>query len=369
VVLGGCGGSVESTHSTYRTASTGYSYSCAIRDDGSLWCWGGGWAQEHVRTHPGPIGSDTDWTDVWVGWLRTCALKQDGSLWCWSIPEEGARTYPIPAYVEPLKSTRLEKSGARPTELIQGDGEHLCFFDAERALWCWGYNGDGELGNGSTKQPETYQRVEGGPWKKATVGGFARGGVFGGAHTCAIKADNTLWCWGSNQFGMLGIADSFRGIAAVTRPAQVEGQWIDVSTETMTTIGIRTDGTLWAWGFRHESNASKDAHWQPEQISADTDWASLASGRDQSCALKKDGSAWCWGYKALGTGTKDRTDTPRRVQGNVRFSRIDVGSSQACALATDNTVWCWGEQKQYELGDGTTETRNAPVQIAEPLGM
>src|SRR5262249_10343745 len=186
---------------------------------------------------------------------------------------------------------------------------HTCGRKTDGTLWCWGFNLDGEVGDGTTTNQTTPVQIGAG-----TLGN-AMAEVEGGArHSCARKTDNTLGCWGVNGVGELG------------------------------------DGT----------NVSKPS---PVQAGAGTlggAVAEVALGYSHTCARKIDGTLWCWGDNSsgqLGDGTTVNKSSPVQIGAGTLGSavaEVALGSYHTCARKTDGTLWCWGYNTSGELGDGTT---------------
>ncbi|MCL5982580.1 MAG: stalk domain-containing protein, partial [Firmicutes bacterium] len=205
----------------------------------------------------------------------------------------------------------------------------------------------------------------------------------GTAHTAALKRDGTLWTWGWNLSGQLGIGTGGdpRAFASGTRipstyadehtPAQVgkDRDWAAVSAGSWRTVAIKTDGTLWAWGM-HGIAAPGVCGIQvrPLRLSRDTDWASVslvnnyAAGNEHAAAMKTDGTLWAWGNNGsgqLGIGIDSvpgrTTSTAWLVQvGKDRdWASVSVGGAHTAALKADGTLWTWGLNYHGQLGDGT----------------
>ena len=188
-------------NSPWTTASAGNLHSCGLQANGTLWCWGDnatgelGDGTNHMRQSPTQVPG-TDWAGVTTGYYHTCALKSaDGSLWCWGDNTSGqlgigaASTTTSPVQVSP--------GTVRWTAVSAGDN-HTCALQADGSLWCWGQNADGQLGTGSNLASSAPAAVTALPATWLAV-------AAGGGHTCAVGGDGTLWCWGRNASGQLGI--------------------------------------------------------------------------------------------------------------------------------------------------------------------
>jgi alpha-tubulin suppressor-like RCC1 family protein len=230
---------------------------------------------------------------------------------------------------------------------------------SDGTVWAWGYNGDGEMGNGTTTNSDTPVQVSG-----LTGITYIAGGDDGGY---AFKSDDTAWIWG------------YDGGSAIPFPLQV------VNLTGVTAIGggglsggfaIKADGTLWAWGYNADgelgngSNAGESL--SPVEVSDLTGVSAASGGQASSYALRSDGTVWAWGYNGdgeLGTGTTTGSNTPVQVSGLTSATAIAAGDLDGYALKSDGTVWAWGYNGDGELGNGTTVNSDTPVQVSGLTGV
>jgi alpha-tubulin suppressor-like RCC1 family protein len=198
----------------------------------------------------------------------------------------------------------------------------------------------------------------------------------GGYHSCGLKAGGSLWCWGYNDFGQLGLGDW----TSHTTPTQV-GTSIDWSTIILGgyhSCGIKDDGSALCWGYNgygqlglgdSGDGTERDT---PTQVGTGADWSALTLGTYHSCGIKNDGSALCWGYNEYGqlglsdSGDGTERDTPTQVGTDANWSAIALGAVHSCGPKSDGSLWCWGynEFGQLGLGDsGTGTDRSTPTQV------
>ena len=160
-----------------------------------------------------------------------------------------------------------------------------------RSLWAWGSDSDGQLGDGgvsdfSTKQSSPIQVGSAQNWKKVAAGEFTSFG---------LRTDGTLWAWGGDQFGRLGDGGS---IMNQPSPVQIGSatNWVDISAGTFHTLGLRADGTLWDWGIQKgEGEYDFFAQSSPLQVGNGTNWVAISASPSHSMALQGDGTLWTWG--------------------------------------------------------------------------
>jgi len=254
---------------------------------------------------------------------------------------------------------------------IAGGSVHTCGIDTNHGLWCWGYNGNGELGIGSTTNQDLPQSVTtpAAPgWATVTADGPPVGG-----HTCAIRTDHTLWCWGQGGSGQLGIGSTFDQDLPqqVTTPSATG--WAATSAGGAHTCATRTDGTLWCWGKNGNGQlgiGSVTSEFLPQQVStpAATGWAAVSAGGFHACATRTDGTLWCWGANydgQLGIGSSGSKRLPQQVakSATTPWATVSAGGYHSCVTRTNRTLWCWGYNAFGELGLGNTTIQYRPHQV------
>ena len=342
-------------------------HTCSIRSDGSAWCWGGnnngqlGDGTTTRRLVPTAVSSMTsDVSALAAGELHTCALKTDGSVWCWGQNTygqlgDGTTTWRfLPTAVDGLASG--------VTALAAGE-YHTCAVKTDGSAWCWGQNDHGQLGDGTTNEPLVPTAVS-----SLTSGVTLM--AAGSMHTCARKTDGSVWCWGENFHGQVGDNTTIDRLV----PTAVSGLGSGVSTLASGSefnCVIKTDGSVWCWGRgdTHQlGNGSGADRLVPTAVTGlGASVSGVATGDAHACALKSDGSALCWGnnqYGQIGDGTTDHRSTPTAVSGLASgVSQVAGGRWFTCARKTDGSAWCWGRNDNGVIGDGTTNSQSIPVQV------
>ena len=215
-------------------------------------------------------------------------------------------------------------------------------------LWSWGANYYGELGLGDTTPRAVPTQVGGaGDWMMVAAGPN-RYVKF------AIKVDGTLWRWGDNEPWFL----SGSGGPPELSPTRVgsDADWSAVAVGSMFALAVKQDGTLWAWGSNYNGQlglGDTAPRASFTQIGTDNDWSAISCGRDHSAALKQDGSLWSWGANdsgQLGLGNRVETWVPLQVGG--AWEAIGCGSLHTLAIKPDGTLWAWGGNYLGGLGQG-----------------
>ena len=230
-------------------------------------------------------------------------------------------------------------------------------------LWLWGRNSYGLLGdNTTTNRSSPVQTVTGGiNWKQAAGGRL---------HTAAIKTDGTLWLWGYGAEGQLG-KNTITSISSPLQTTAFGTNWKQVNCGYLHTAAIKTDGTLWTWGansFGQLGDNTTTSRSSPIQtIARGTNWKQVSGGKQHTAATKTDGTLWTWGsnatYGQLGDNTVTSRSSPvQTVAFGTNWKQVDCGYLHTSAIKTDGTLWTWGRNNFGQLGDNTVANKSSPVQ-------
>ena len=261
-------------------------------------------------------------------------------------------------------SARVEvNSELTPLTSIDLGHNHACGLLENNRAVCWGYNGSGNLGDGTTTSRNAPVAVSG-SLQYVQIGA-------GAEHTCAITSGGTAYCWGFNFYGNLG-----DGTTTVrSTPTLVSGglSFISIAPGNSHTCGLAADGQAYCWG-PNVNGALGDGTTQqrlvPTPVSTSTRFTSISAGGGHTCALTSAGVAYCWGSNGggqLGDGSLQSRLTPVPVSGGLTFSSIFAAGSFTCGLGTNGEAYCWGENNGGQLGDGTFENRAVPTAVTGGL--
>jgi hypothetical protein len=289
-----------------------------------------------------------------AGGDRTCARRVDGGVWCWKWSGI-ARPAPVP------------EMGKNVVELSLGGGRE-CVRDPS-ALWCWIGRRDDWIGfpltrAGASGAPRTTRVLE--------LGAEVAQVALSDGHTCARGRGGTLWCWGSNSRGQLGLGTK-KDTSTPTLVAALGNEVAEVTVVRERSCARKTDGTVWCWGRNRGGelgDGSKADRHAPVQVAAlGSAVVEVELGESHGCARKDDGTVWCWGGNKSGTvgdGTTVDRATPVQVQGLSGAVELAAGTRHTCARVEDGGIWCWGRNAEGQLGDGTTIDRAAPARAQLP---
>jgi alpha-tubulin suppressor-like RCC1 family protein len=236
------------------------------------------------------------------------------------------------------------------------------------AEWSWGYNGLGQLGNGTTTNSAVPVRVSGLTGLTDVVGVAA--GRYAGY---AVRGDGTAWSWGYNAYGQLGNGT----ITNSTVPVRVSGltRVVALAGGSVNGYALRRDGTVWAWGYNNYGqlgNGTTTNSRVPVRVLGLSRIVAIASGGATGYALRADGTVWAWGYNdegQLGNGTTANSPRPVRVLGLSGVRAIAGGQESGYALRQDGTVQAWGANDEGQLGNGTIVSSTVPVAVRNLTGV
>jgi alpha-tubulin suppressor-like RCC1 family protein len=424
--------------------SSGATHSCALLSGGKVECWGmnnrgqlGNGTQTDSPT-PVLVSGITNAVQVSAGTSRSCALLSDHTVKCWgdgALGELGTGSYG-PGVFSSTPATVLGVGGAgtlsNVSQVSVGDA-HVCALLSNSTVACWGYDGSGELGNGSTSgtsySAPVLVKVSTAP-SAAAFTGFAQvsagksftcavvstdGGVWcwgsdtdgkignngtndspvptrvvktGGSpavtgagqvsaredHACALVS-GAVWCWGDNLNGELGNNDGTHTNSSVAVQVKAVGGTSTLSGATQISAGkdhncaLISGGGIDCWGGDYDGqlgNNSFNPSDYPVQVSGISTAAGLSAGLTHTCALLSDHSLDCWGdnvYDQLGIGKLGHSATPISVSGITDASAVSSGFDHACAIRSGGTVWCWGRNYNGQLGNNSTTDSSTPVQV------
>lgn len=316
-----------------------------------------------TRSSPVQVGALITWYQVTAGTSFSLAVKTDGTMWSWGLAGAGRLGQGALDY----RSSPVQ-IGALTTwyEVAAGSGRGLAV-KTDGTMWSWGENGTGQLGlNDTANRSSPVQIGALTTWYEIAAGSMSN-------HSVAIKTDGTMWSWGYNQAGRLGLNDT----ANRSSPVQIGAltTWAQVAVGADSCAAVKTDGTLWTWGVGSLGRlglgdvASRSS---PVQVGLLTTWAQVSVGNQHTAAVKTDGTLWMVGgngYQGqLGIGTAVPISSPVQVGALTNWLSVSAGTNSCAAIKTDGTLWSWGTGVYGATGQNDTVDRSSPVQVGALTG-
>jgi len=239
---------------------------------------------------------------------------------------------------------------------VDTGGAHACGIQQDGSLWCWGANESGQLGLGDTTDRSVPTQV-GTRLDWASV-------AAGSSHTCALTTSGLRYCWGSNDSGQLGLNNTTGTTAPARRPGE-HLTWLSITSGGATTCGITTSSALYCWGNNDFGNLGVgDTTNRVAPTGLGTGWATVDGGLEHTCGVTVDGTGYCWGLGfggALGVGDTDSRLVPTAVAGDGAWRSISAGEYDSCGISSGAHLYCWGLNDFGELGVGVGDTQSRSV--------
>ncbi|MGZ6927226.1 MAG: RCC1 domain-containing protein [Acidimicrobiia bacterium] len=354
----------------WSSVSAGDDHTCGLVS-GASFCWGldgngelGDAAESSTAASPvRTVSVGADLTQVASGDFHTCARATTGAAYCWGMNSSGqigdgtTTDRNVPTAVTALGSGVAS---------IGAGGRHSCAVTTAGELRCWGDNNDGEVGDGTT----TDRNVP------VTVTGFASGVAevaVGSRHACARTTDGAVWCWGANGSGQLG--DGSTTPSAV--PVAVSGLGSGVAHITAgddTTCAVTDTGAASCWGA-NGSGQLGDGSTTPSAVPVAVSGLGsgvtrIDAGGANACAVTTAGAAYCWGddfYGQLGDDTQNDSSVPVLVPGFASgAAQITAGTRHECLVAVSGAAYCWGSPAFGALGNHGVDNGPGPQPVDDP---
>jgi alpha-tubulin suppressor-like RCC1 family protein len=323
--------------------SNGNNKTFFINTSGSLWGMGEATGLGTETTSipyklyisPVQIGTLTNWSKIYANSDWRHAIKTDGTLWAWGHANANGQlglgntdtvTYSSPVQVGALTNWSKIAHGADYTMAVKTDG----------TLWAWGNGSNGRLGDGGiTSRSSPVQIGTLTNWSEVTCGY---------SHTVAVKTDGTLWVWGAGANGRLGLSST----VTYSSPVQVGAltNWSKVSAYGSYTMSVKTNGTLWAWGVNNSYGQLGDGtttnRSSPVQIGTLTNWSTVYTGANSTTiAIKTNGTMWAWGNNnngQLGDGSTTSRSSPVQIGTLTNWSNVSISKDAAFGGSYDTVI-------------------------------
>jgi alpha-tubulin suppressor-like RCC1 family protein len=317
----------------------------------------------------------TNWKSIAVGqgYGGSIAIKTDGTLWGWgsqSFGNLGTFNFPSASRITPV-TTFL---GGTDWKQASAENECTAAVKTDGTLWVWGTSTQLGINRTGTNVCTPVTTFSGGTnWKQVDIARRPYSLGTNASSMAAIKTDGTLWVWGDNFNAMLGVNDA----ATRCTPVTIFGggtNWRQVSCGSGFTAAIKTDGTLWTWGVNTFGqlgiNTTTDRSTPVTTFAGGTNWKQVSCGYLHTTAIKTDGTLWIWGAGGNGrlgdnVSISTRSTPITTFAGGNNWKQVSAGWSHTAAIKTDGTLWTWGyDVYGYGLlaqGSTTPSDRSTPV--------
>ena len=360
--------------SSWTAVSAGHEFTAAIRSGGTLFTWGSNLngrlgantATGTANSSPVQIGSSS-WTVVTAGRYHAAAIRSGGTLFTWGLNSSGqlgngnTNANSSPVQIGSSSWTAVS-AGANHTAAVRSGG----------TLFTWGLNSYGQLGNGNTNANSSPVQIGSSSWTAVSAGTYNTEAIYF-TPSDVLTGGNTLFSWGKNDFGQLGLKDSGtatnRSSPTIIYDPNLGQSWkmITVSEDGSSAAAIRSDGLLFTWGLNSSGqlgNGTITNRSSPVQIGSSS-WTTVSAGKSHIAAIRSGGTLFTWGLNSsgqLGDGTTTNRSSPVQV-GNFWWTSVDAGEIHTAAIRSDGLLFTWGDNTNGQLGDITTTVKSSPVQI------
>ena len=250
---------------------------------------------------------------------------------------------------------------------VSAGSNHTLGVRENGTAWAWGSSSDGHLGDNTTVSKSSPVSVVGGftDWTQVSAGQ---------SHSLGVRSNGTAWAWGNGSNGILG-NNYASGFPNRSSPVSVVGgftDWAQLSAGSSHSVGVRSNGTAWSWGVgsqgRLGDNTIVNKSSPVSVVGGFTDWTQVSAGGDHSLGLRENGTAWAWGANFNGdlgnNSTIARSSPVSIVGGFTDWIQLDAGGNHSLGLRENGTAWAWGSNVAGILGDNSTIAKSSPVLVA-----
>jgi alpha-tubulin suppressor-like RCC1 family protein len=347
----------------------GEEHTCARKPAGTVQCWGddtsgqtgtnGEVADAGIVVAPANVTGITDAVDIAAGRQHSCVAHKTGTVSCWGYNLDGQ----LGNGDTGKSDAPVDVKGINNAFLVAAGGSFSCAVRGTGTVACWGNNSHGQLGTGDQNGQLTPVVVTGAAKDVISI-------TAGQSHTCIVKSDGSVMCWGEGENGQLGNGGKDPSLVpvAVTMPVKA----VAVSAGERSTCALAATGAVYCWGANElgqlgTGSPNDEPNPSPIIVAGINDATAIATGRNHTCATRSGGTVVCWGDGAagqLGDGNNHDGGAANAVTvtGLNASNRVGAGAQTSCATTANGNILCWGEGLRGELGAGIGDT-NAPAQV------
>lgn len=360
-------------------------HTCGISTNNQMYCWGRhrlgynptGPTNNLPTLIPNPIGVSS-WKYVSSGSFFACGISDNDQVYCWGkgffgqLGNGELSDKTVPTIVS-------KPVGVTTWNSISAGSAHTCGIADTRQVYCWGWNGHGQLGNGSIEDERFAKTLVVNPptvdsWKAIHAGT---------EHTCAIAGTDDLYCWGRNDFGQVGNGQTSRAEVLpnlVFNPSDVT-RWKSVDAEQYNTCGIANNSRIYCWGSNSNGQLGNGESGEtmnkkiptlvvnPNSVSS---WKIVSVGAFHACGLSNNDMLYCWGSNGegqLGDITGNNHSEPYSISnpnGTNIWGAISLSTLHTCGIESNAKGFCWGWGYHGSLGNGSNSSRFTPTLVPNP---
>ena len=350
--------------------AAGANHTCSINSIGYLYCWGD---NESCQLGDGTDSSKTK--PVWVSQLKegvkviaagsyfNCAVTLSGSAYCWGANDNGQLGNGMAGYrYREARAAKVQGLTGNVRSVTAGE-QHACALMEDGTVFCWGKNSSGQLGIGAMVDSVTARKVKGLPEDITEINA-------GNWHTCAMSESGDAYCWGKNTDGCVGWLED-RTEVPIREVIGLSGEVRLVSAGKYHACAVQQNGVVYCWGSGVESLIGlgySDSYTSAQEVTGlNSPVFTVAVGLYHSCALTDAGDVYCWGdgsYCQQGNNPCVDSSVPKAVSSlGSGVKNLVAGFYHNCVVMENGSVKCWGNNEYGQLGNNSTKKSGSPVDV------
>lgn len=348
-----------------QVSSAGFSGTCGVTTDNRAFCWGfypqanavlGNGTTGGSRS-PVAVSGSLQFRQISSGGSSYCGVTLDFRAYCWGSNGRGE----LGDGTLTRRLVPIAVAGGHRFRQVDVAFEHACGVSyPDNRLYCWGWNRDGQLGDGTRTDRLT-------PVAVATTALFRQVTV-GYYHTCAVTMTSQLFCWGKNDVGQVGDSTS---VGRRLKPVRVARSRLfrQVDAGGSTSCAVTTEDRAFCWGEGRQGQVGNDRtafFFWPRPVSGGRTFDRVSVGSFLTCGEAAGNQAYCWGLIVDPLTSTVPVTTPQAVPGGRTFAQVSAGGIHACGVTSGGVGYCWGRNVEGQFGDGTTTSSATPVAIGGP---